>query len=320
MQKKQTIGLIGLGLIGSRVAANLRRADFPLVVWNRTPRSEPNFLASPAEVAAAADIIQIFVQDGKALLEVLQNLSPALTARHVVLNHATVHPNQTLEAASLVERRGAQFLDAPFTGSRDAAAEGKLVYFVGGFVNVLNQVRPVLEVSSKEIVEVGPVGAATYVKIANNILIAAQVASLAEALELLKLGRVPLDKLGETLQHSAANSSTLAMKLPQMLGADYEPRFSSKNMLKDLQFGLEIAHSYGTEFPTTAAAAGALNRAVERGLGDADLAAMAAEYSFPGTEQNLFSLKPPSHSPVEEKPQHSKKGFAALFNFFKKKF
>ena len=290
MNKKPPVGLIGLGLIGSRVASNLRRADFPIVVWNRTPLAEPNFLASPAEVAAAADIIQIFVQDGKALLEVLQNLSPALTARHVILNHATVHPNQTLEAAFLVERRGARFLDAPFTGSRDAATEGKLVYFVGGFADILNQVRPVLEVSSKEIVEVGPVGAATYVKIANNVLIAAQVASLAEALELLKLGKVPLDKLGETLQHSAANSSTLAMKLPQMLGADYEPRFSSKNMLKDLQFGLEIAHSYGTEFPTTAAVAGALNRAVERGLGDADLAAMAAEYSFPGTEQNLFSL------------------------------
>ena len=319
MQKKQTIGLIGLGLIGSRVAANLRRADFPLVVWNRTPRAEPNFLASPAEVAAAADIIQIFVQDGKALIEVLQNLSPALTARHVVLNHATVHPKQTLEAASLVERRGAQFLDAPFTGSRDAAAEGKLVYFIGGLSDILNQVRSVIEVSAKEIVEVGPVGAATYVKIANNILIAAQVASLAEALELLKLGRVPLDKLGETLQHSAANSSTLSMKLPQMLGADYEPRFSSKNMLKDLQFGLEIAHSYGTEFSTTAAVAGALNRAVERGLGDADLAAMAADYSFPGTEQHFFALKAPSHLAAEEKPRKPQKRFVALLNFFKKK-
>lgn len=320
MQQKPSVGLIGLGLIGSRVAANLRRADFPLVVWNRTPRTEPNFLASPAEVAGAADIIQVFVQDGKALLEVLQNLSPALTARHVVLNHATIHPQQTLEAASLVERRGAQFLDAPFTGSRDAAAEGKLVYFVGGFADILNQVRPVLEVSSKEIVEVGPVGAATYVKIANNILIAAQVASLAEALELLKLGKVPLDKLGETLQHSAANSSTLAMKLPQMLGADYEPRFSSKNMLKDLQFGLEIAHSYGTEFSTTAAVAGALMRTVERGLGDADFAALAGEYSFPGTEQHFFTLNPPAAVAVNHSSskQHSKRGILSFFKIVKK--
>jgi 3-hydroxyisobutyrate dehydrogenase-like beta-hydroxyacid dehydrogenase len=318
MQKKPTIGLIGLGLIGSRVAANLRRADYPLVVWNRTPRAEPNFLASPAEVAEAADIIQIFVQDGKALLEVLQNLSPALTARHVVLNHATVHPKQTLEAASLVERRGAQFLDAPFTGSRDAAAEGKLVYFVGGFTDTLKQVRPILEVSSKEMVEVGPVGAATYVKIANNILIAAQVASLAEALELLKLGKVPLDKLAETLQHSAANSSTLAMKLPQMVGADYEPRFSSKNMLKDLQFGLEIARSYGTEFPTTAAAAAALTRTLERGLGDADFAAQASEYSFPGTEQHFFTLNSPVAAHHASSQQDPKKGILSFFKTVKK--
>lgn len=319
MNKKPTIGLIGLGIIGSRVAANLRRADFSVVVWNRTPRSEPNFLASPAEIAESADIIQIFVQDGKALLDVLQNLAPALTARHVILNHATIHPCQTLEAASLVEQRGAQFLDAPFTGSRDAAAEGKLVYFIGGFSNLLNQVRPVLEVSSKEIIEVGPVGAATIVKIANNFLIAAETAALAEALEFLKLGRVPLSKLGETLQHSAANSSTLAMKLPQMLGADYEPRFSIKNMLKDLQFGLEIADANRTNFPTTLAVAGSLRRIIEKGLGEADIAALAADYTFPGTEQHFFALKPPSHLSVEEKSQKSQKGFASLLKFFKKK-
>ena len=127
MQKQLTIGLIGLGIIGSRVAANLRREGFPLFVWNRSPRSEPNFLPSPADVAEAADIIQIFVRDGVALLEVLRNLSPALTARHIILNHATIHPQQTLEAAALVTKRGAQFLEAPFTGSRDAAADGKLV-------------------------------------------------------------------------------------------------------------------------------------------------------------------------------------------------
>lgn len=320
IQKKKTIGLIGLGIIGFRVAANLRRAGFSVVVWNRTPRTEPNFLASPAEVAEVADIVQIFVQNGKALLEVLQNLSPALTARHVILNHATVHPQHTLEAASLVERRGAKFLDAPFTGSRDAADEGKLVYFVGGFTDILNQVRPVLEVSSKEIVEVGPVGVATVVKIANNMLIAAQVAALAEALELLKLGKVPLDKLGETLQHSAANSSTLAMKLPQMLGADYEPRFSTKNMLKDLQFGLEIAHAHRTEFPTTAVIAATLRRTEERGFGDADFAAVASHYTFPGTEQNLFALKPPAvlASNHSSSKQNSKRGIFSFFKIFRK--
>lgn len=317
MNKKPTIGVIGLGIIGSRVAANLRRVGFPVVVWNRTPRSEPCFLGSPAEIAEAADIIQIFVQDGTALIEVLQRLSPALTARHVVLNHATVHPQQTLEAASLVERRGAQFLDAPFTGSRDAAADGKLVYFVGGLSDTLNQVRSVLESSSKEIVAVGPVGAATTVKIANNILIAAQVASLAEALELLKLGDVPLEKLGETLQHSAANSTTLMMKLSQMVGADYEPRFSTKNMLKDLQFGLEIATAHGTELPTTASVAGVLRRTVASGLEDADFAAMASHYSFPGTEQNLF--EPSLELAAQEQLSKPQKSFPAFFKFFKKK-
>jgi 3-hydroxyisobutyrate dehydrogenase-like beta-hydroxyacid dehydrogenase len=282
--KKASVGLIGLGIIGSRVAARLRHAGFPLVVWNRTPKPDPGFMNSPAEVAEASDIIQIFVQDGKALLSVLNNLAPSLREHHVVLNHATIHPNETLEAASIVEGRGARFLDAPFTGSRDAAAEGKIAYFIGGSSDALHRARPVLEVSSKVIIEMGPVGAASYVKIANNILIAAQIASLAEALEVLKLGGVPLSKLSETLQHSAANSATLGMKLPQMVHADYEPRFSNKNMLKDLQFGIDLANAHEAKFPTTAAIVEALKQSLEKGWGEADVAALAASYRFPGTE------------------------------------
>ena len=194
---KPAVGVIGLGIIGTRVAASLRSAGYPLVVWNRSPRAEPNFLPSIADIAETADIIQIFVRDGVALLEVLRELSPALTAKHLILNHATVSPSETLEAADMVMKRGAQFLDAPFTGSRDAAGEGKLVYYIGGSLEVLKKVRSVLEVSSEQIMMLGEIGVATYVKIATNLIMGAQVEILAEALEFLRLGNHGMNKGGE---------------------------------------------------------------------------------------------------------------------------
>lgn len=283
-QQRAPVGLLGLGIIGSRVAATLRREGVPLFVWNRSPRPAPNFLASPAEVAESADILQIFVQDGPALLEVLQQLSPALTAKHLILNHATISPRETLEAAALVEKRGAQFLDAPFTGSRDAAEAGKLVYFLGGTAEAIERATPLLMLSSDYILPMGPIGAATYIKIATNLIMGAQVQALTEALEFLSLGQVPLQQLMVALQHNAANSPVLNMKLPLILQGDFEPRFSTKNMFKDLQFALNLAKDHDIKLPATASTAASLNEIMASGLGDADYSAIATHYSYPGKE------------------------------------
>src|SRR6266478_213528 len=118
---RKTVGLIGLGIIGSRVATGLRGAGFQVYVWNRSPKPAPNFLASPAEVAEVCETIQIFVADAYALTRVLEMLGPRLTPEHLIICSATIGPEATLEAAKLVEERGARFLDAPFTGSKLAA-------------------------------------------------------------------------------------------------------------------------------------------------------------------------------------------------------
>src|SRR5882757_525513 len=129
---KHNAGVIGLGLIGSRVAANLRKAGYQVWVWSRTPRPEPNFLSSAAEVAESAKIIQIFVSDGPALIQTVQSMSAALGPEHIILNHATVSPAETIEAARIVHERHAKYLDAPFTGSRDAAEASQLAFYIGG--------------------------------------------------------------------------------------------------------------------------------------------------------------------------------------------
>src|SRR5438046_2219362 len=113
---RKNVGVIGLGIIGSRVSTGLRAAGYQVYVWNRSAKPAPNFLGSPAEVAESAEIIQLFVADAQALIDVIEAMSEALTARHVIVCNSTVGPEAVVEAAKMVEARGAQFLDAPFTG------------------------------------------------------------------------------------------------------------------------------------------------------------------------------------------------------------
>ncbi|KAB2644593.1 MAG: NAD(P)-dependent oxidoreductase [Verrucomicrobia bacterium] len=271
-----SVGILGLGIIGKRVAEILQNdKTFSVFVWNRSPRSLPNFLASPQAVAESAAILQLFVRDGVALLEVLEQLSPALNSSHLVLNHATVSPQETLQAAALVNKRGAQFLDAPFTGSRDAAAAGKLVYYLGGSSEAIEKVTPLLKLSSKEILPMGAIGSATTVKIATNMITAAQVNALTEALTLLQLTKIPLQSLHQALIHNAAYSPVIAMKLPLMLQGNFEPHFSTKNMFKDLSLALDLAKEHSVALPLTATTAAALENLISQGLGDQDFSALA---------------------------------------------
>jgi len=299
--RKTSVGVVGLGLIGSRVAATLRRGGYDVVVWNRSPRPEPNFLASANEIAETADIIQLFVRDGEALIDVIRAMGNALGESHVVMNHATVGPGETLEASRLISERGAAFLDAPFTGSRDAAAEGQLVYYIGGEESVLKRVSPVLEASAKAILHMGPVGSATYVKVATNMISAAQIEALAEALALLDRGGVPLRLLQEALEHNMANSGVISAKLPLMLAGDFSPRFSVKNMLKDLQIALRSVEGKGIDLPATAATAGALMGAVQAGWGEDDFASLSRHYAYPGSVDMASSTPDNALIPSEPK-------------------
>jgi 3-hydroxyisobutyrate dehydrogenase-like beta-hydroxyacid dehydrogenase len=181
----KNVGIIGLGIIGRRVAETLRHRNFHVFVWNRTPRPFPNFVGSPAEIAQLCDFVQIFVADDDALLEMVQQLKPALKAHHVVMAHCTVAPATMRAAAEIVQRRGAQLLDAPFTGSKMAAEKGELVYYMAGDDAAFRRVRPVLQASSKEIIEIGEIGQATTIKLATNMITATTAQVAAEALALV---------------------------------------------------------------------------------------------------------------------------------------
>lgn len=311
---KPSAGVIGLGIIGSRVVTCLRKKGFQVWLWNRSPRPEPNFLSSPAEVAESARHIQLFVSDGKALLDVVHALAPALTPEHVVMNHATVSPHETREAARVVMDRHAQFLDAPFTGSREAAECGEIVYYIGGDPAVLANVRMLLEASSRAIFEIGDIGQASVVKIATNLISATTVEALAEAHALLDSNGIELRKLAIALQANAVRSAVSDAKIPCMLTGDFEPRFSLKHMFKDVQLALGLAGEKKIELPVAAAFAGAAMAGLQQGWGDADFSVISRFYGFPGQGHLLPEIShEESPAPLPEVENKPERGGWSLF-------
>jgi 3-hydroxyisobutyrate dehydrogenase-like beta-hydroxyacid dehydrogenase len=272
------VGVIGLGIIGCAIAANLRRKGFSVFVWNRSPRPVPNFVGSLGELAGLCNYIQIFVSDDEALLQTAEQLSGHLTRRHLVLAHSTVAPDSMRRAAEIIERRRARFVEAAFTGSKPAAEQGQLVYYVGATEAALREARPILEASSKEIIHIGAIGQASGIKVATNMITAASIQAAAEALALVKALGLPLEKFIEAMRANASYSGTLAMKLPKMLHRDFDPQFSVKHMLKDMQIASQIALSHYLDLGVTAAARDQLLEQVQWGHGDDDYSVVARKY------------------------------------------
>ena len=277
---RKNVGVLGLGIIGQRVVSSLRERGFHVFVWNRTPRPVPNFVGSPAEVAELCDYVQIFVADDDALLAMMQRMTPNLTSSHVIMAHCTVSPDTMRAAAEMAERRGAQLLDCPFTGSKNAAENGELVYYVGGDEAALQRVRPILEASSKEIIEIGKVGDATTVKVATNMVTAASVQAAAEALALISRSGLSAEKFAAAMKNNGSNSATLDMKLPMMMEGNFEPHFSVKHMLKDVVIATRLARNFGIEFGATDASRHGLTEEMRQGRGDADYSSLFRQY-FP---------------------------------------
>ncbi len=302
--KSRNVGLIGLGIIGSRVASALRNRRLQPFVWNRTPRPEQNFVGSPTEVAELCDVIQIFVADDQALLEIIEQLVPSLNAQHIITAHCTVAPESMQSAAEKVQRRGARFLEAPFTGSKVAAGKGELVYYISGDEAALKQARPTLEASSKEIIFIGHrIGDASVIKVATNLVTAATAQVAAEAMALVRQAGLSTDLFHRAMQGNASNSTTIEMKTPLMIAGEYEPHFSVKHMLKDVRIGLKLARQHALHLPVTEVSDEMLMEEMRHGRGDADYSSVAQRY-FPAAEKAVSpqeeNARPAGAAPLAE--------------------
>ncbi len=268
---QHTVAVLGLGIIGSAWARNLAADGFPLRAWNRTAQADfPGFEADAAKAVEGADVIILVVADPKAVEEVLGQIEPSLRAGQIVVQSSTISARWTLEFAARVEKTGARFLEAPFTGSKPAAQARQTVFYIGGERETLEAARPVLAPLSKEIFHIGALGTASTLKLAMNLQIAAIAGALGEGLSLCRANGIPDQTFFEVLYHNVARSGVSDMKEPKLLARDFAPQFSVKHLEKDLRLALETASASHLELPQTAAVRGVYQQGLAQGLGEED--------------------------------------------------
>lgn len=272
------LAVFGLGIIGSRCAENLQRAGHEVVVWNRTPKGLENEVGSAKDAAKGSEVLAFYVKDGIALRAVFSEIKDQLRPGQVVMNHSTVDMETTKWISAQCAKLECGFLDCPFTGSKDASAAGQLVYYVGGSSTLIDQMRPVLDATSKEVKVIGDVGSATVIKIATNLISAQVVQALSEALAITGANGVDRQLLIDAVASNACGSALAKMKMPLMLAGDYETHFSVENMRKDSAFALELAKSAGLETPGIAVANQVMEQLCAEGDGDLDFCAMYRQF------------------------------------------
>lgn len=237
--------LLGLGIIGSRSADQLLAAGQPLKTWNRTKRDRPDSVGNVAEAAAQYDRIVSYLRDDIAVREVFEVIRPSLDETKTFINHSTIDPNTTNWLDDQCRQIGCGFLDAPFTGSRDAAAGGNLIYYVAGDRELLEKHRVFLEITSREIVFLGEPPAATVVKITTNLATAAAVQALTEALEISRRHGVDPRAWHAAAKLNGCFAPVMGMKIPSLLENDFTPHFSAENMAKDTLYAIQLADAAG---------------------------------------------------------------------------
>jgi 3-hydroxyisobutyrate dehydrogenase-like beta-hydroxyacid dehydrogenase len=269
----KTIGVIGLGIIGSVWAKHYANAGVLAGVWNRTPQADfPHWLSSPEAVAKAADVIQIVVADPPAVLSVLERIAPLLTPEKIVVQSSTIDPESSEQFRQLVTARGAGYLEAPFTGSKPAAEEKKSVYYFGGDSAVIAEVAPLLSLVSENRFVIGTNKQAASLKLAMNLNIAAQMQGLAEALTMARLAGVSDDIFFTVLSKNVGYSGLTRLKEPKLRAADFSPQFSVKHLLKDLRLASRTNEC--EDFPLLDTLRDCLHAASANGLADEDFSAI----------------------------------------------
>ena len=285
MAKPERVAFLGLGIMGEPMAANLVRAGFEVIVWNRTPRLAEQFAgkygvkhaSTPREAAEASDVTITMVPDSPEVEEVLfaeRGAASGMRRGCLAIDMSTIAPSASVNIGDRLQADGIGFVDAPVTGSRPKAEDGTLTIMCGGSKEDFERARPVLEAMGKLIVHVGPQGHGSTVKILNNTTAAVNALAVAEALVAAKAAGVDPEKLREVMAAGSGGSAMLDLKAGPMLEHDFEPLFKLAHMLKDVRHCLAQADRLGARMELGKTAESAYSRADRKGLGEQDFAAV----------------------------------------------
>jgi 3-hydroxyisobutyrate dehydrogenase-like beta-hydroxyacid dehydrogenase len=281
----ERVGFIGLGIMGSRMAANLRRAGFELTVHNRTLATARDWAAergatvadSPAAVAERSDVLITMVVDGPQVESVLLGDRGAVHGAHeglLCVDMSTIAPSDTRRIGVALAQHGVRFMDAPVTGSSPKAEDGTLTIMAGGDAVDFERARPLFEAMGELVLHVGKLGDGEMVKLINNAVAAVNTAVVGQALLVGVATGIDLDALVRVMEAGSGGSAMLSLKSRPMREHDYTTLFKLEHMLKDVRLCLEEGQTAGAPFPFAALAREILTAAHGRGLGDHDFAAL----------------------------------------------
>lgn len=275
------VAFLGLGIMGSRMAANLRDAGHDLVVWNRTRERADAFggavADTPAEAAREAEVVITMVVDGAQVENVLLGDEGAATAADegtLFVDMSTIGPTVARTIGARLAERGLRFVDAPVTGSSPKAEAGTLTIMAGGQAADVERARALFEAMGETTVHAGDLGQGQTVKLINNALAAANAIALGQALLAGRATGADLDALLTVMAAGSAGSAMLDLKAGPMRSHDYSTLFKTEHMLKDVRLCLEETEAAGVPFPVAADARQTLAATVGRGHGEDDFAAV----------------------------------------------
>ncbi len=279
-----TIGFIGLGIMGKPMAHNLLKAGFAVVVQNRHQEVTDEFVAAgasagvrPREIAASCDVLITMLPDTPQVEEVLLGTEGVIEEAHeglIVIDMSTISPIVTRTLADLLTERGIAMLDAPVSGGDKGAIAGTLSIMVGGEEETFQHCMPIFQALGKTVVHVGKSGAGQIVKACNQIVVALVIEAVSEALVLGSKAGVDPAKILQVLNGGLAANRVIELRGASMLEHDFAPGGRIKTHHKDMSIILELGRMYGVSLPVSAQVDQMFASLVTRGRGDLDHTAL----------------------------------------------
>ena len=255
------IGFIGLGIMGRPMAKNLIKAGYKLTVHSRSG-NYGEFIslgaesaASGREVALKSDVIITMLPNSPQVKEVILGaggLIEGCKSGQIVVDMSSIAPAASQEVGAALKAKGVAFLDAPVSGGEPKAIDGTLAIMAGGDQQAFDTVKPILEKMGASVVLVGGLGAGNVTKLANQIIVALNIAAVSEAFVLAAKAGVEPEKVFGAIKGGLAGSAAMNAKVPMILDGNFKPGFRIELHIKDLQNALDTGHNLNVPLPLTA--------------------------------------------------------------------
>ncbi|GHV54591.1 2-hydroxy-3-oxopropionate reductase [Spirochaetia bacterium] len=255
------VGFIGLGIMGRPMAKNLISAGYKLVVYDKFAKIDDLVTlgaekgTSNKDVASRSDVIITMLPNSPHVKEAILGsggVIEGVKSGAIVVDMSSIAPAASQEVGAALKAKGVNFLDAPVSGGEPKAIDGSLAIMVGGDQKTFDTVKPILEKMGSSVVLVGDVGAGNVTKLANQIVVALNIAAVSEAFTLATKAGVKPQAVFDAIKGGLAGSTVMNAKIPMILDGNFKPGFRIELHIKDLQNALDTAHNLGVPIPLTA--------------------------------------------------------------------